>query len=92
MADVFGDGAFGRFRMVPFLSGETPEPFAVRCMMLPRTCPSGSSASARLGPFAQAGPDRSSTSSMVKSLPSMLSLFTSSIGCSFVGFVWSSGM
>ena len=22
MADVFGDGAFGRFRMVPFLSGE----------------------------------------------------------------------
>ena len=31
MADVFGDGAFGRFRMVPFLSGETPEPFAVRC-------------------------------------------------------------
>ncbi len=31
MADVLGDGAFGRFRIGPFLSGETPEPFAVRC-------------------------------------------------------------
>lgn len=65
-------------------------------MMLPRTCPSGSSASLIRGPFAQAEPDRMSTSLMVNSLPSMLSLFVSSIGRSFAVScscaVWSSGM